>query len=154
MKPFIFLDTGPLSALTQRKGHPEGEACRAWLAGVLSAGAKVFVPEVADYELRRELVRAGKADGIARLDTFNAAESDRYLPLTTPVMRLAADLWARARARNQGIPTAAAAALDGDVILAAQVLARGLPQSDVIVATTNAAHIARFVPAETWDRIR
>ena len=148
--PHIFLDAGPLSVLTQRGGHPAGDACRAWLVAAVSAGARVFVPEVADYEVRRELIRAGKAAGVARLDAFIAAEPDRYLPVTTPVMRRAAALWAAAR--NQGVPTADPAALDADGILTAQVLEAGL--AGAIVATSNVAHLSRFVAAETWDRIR
>lgn len=152
MTPFIYLDTGPLATITQRKGHPEGEACRAWVTRVLAAGAKIFVPEIADYELRRELIRVGKSAAVSRLEAFNSFASDRYVPLTTPAMRLAADLWANVR--NQGLPTSSPHALDGDVILAAQVLLRGLPFTDVVVATSNVAHLARFVPAKTWDQIQ
>jgi hypothetical protein len=36
------------------------------------------------------------------------------------------------------------------VILAAQALSLGGP---VVVATTNPAHLARFVPAEVWQNI-
>jgi predicted nucleic acid-binding protein len=150
MTRVIFLDTSPLSLLTLRKGHPKGEACRAWLAGVLAAGAGVFVPEIADYELRRELIRAGKKDSLARLDAFNAGEPGRYVPLTTAAMRRAAELWAEVR--RQGQPTAADPALDADVILAAQALEQGL--AGVIVATSNTAHLSRFVTADIWDRIR
>ena len=52
------------------------------------------------------------------------------------------------------VPTASRDALDGDVILAAQVLSEGLPLSDFIIATSNVVHPTRFVPAATWDRIR
>ena len=64
-------------------------------------------------------------------------------------MRLAAELWAQAR--NTGRPTASDADLDADVILAAQALTLGV--ADVVVATTNPGHIARFVPAEFWQNI-
>ena len=65
-------------------------------------------------------------------------------------MREAADLWAEAR--NRGYPTAHDAALDGDVLLAAQ--ARDLhadpPGERVVVATTNVAHLERYVDAQLW----
>lgn len=76
---------------------------------------------------------------------------DRWLPLKTVAMRWAAELWAEVR--RQGMPTADRHALDIDVILAAQVLTSGLPLSDLVVATSNVAHLARFVPAQEWERI-
>ena len=72
-----------------------------------------------------------------------------YLAITTSAMRQAATFWAEAR--QQGRPTAADPALDGDVILAAQAATLG--RVDVIVATTNARHLSRFVPAELWSDI-
>jgi predicted nucleic acid-binding protein len=147
----VVLDTGPLGLVTQRRGVPEADACRQWVTTLARAGVSVLVPEVADYELRRELLRAGKSPGIARLDAFNMASAGRYLPITTTAMRLAAELWARAR--NTGLPTADARALDADVILAAQVLTTGLAPSDVVVASVNVRHIARFVASDVWSRI-
>jgi predicted nucleic acid-binding protein len=73
-----------------------------------------------------------------------------YLPITTAAMRQAAKFWAQAR--QQGRPTAGDQALDGDVILAAQAVTLGV--ADVVVATTNVAHLSRFVSAETWQSIR
>jgi predicted nucleic acid-binding protein len=147
----VFLDTGPLGLVTQRRGVPDADACRQWVRDLGHAGVSIFVPEVADYELRRELLRARKSTSVARLDAFNAARSDRYLPITTTAMRLAAELWARAR--NTGVPTADARSLDADVILAAQVLSCGIAPSDVAVASVNVRHITRFVIAELWSRI-
>ena len=66
-------------------------------------------------------------------------------------MRLAAELWARARKR--GRPTADVSALDVDVILAAQVLSAGYSPSEFVVATTNVSHISQFVPADNWQNI-
>jgi len=72
-----------------------------------------------------------------------------YLPLNTPTMRLAAELWAVARKKGQ--PTASDNTIDGDVILAAQALA--LDQEDTIIATTNVGHLARYTRAALWQDI-
>lgn len=106
-----------------------------------------MVPEIADYEVRRELIRAHRTAGVARLDALIARIG--YLAITTSAMRQAATFWAEARQRGQ--PTAADAALDGDVILAAQ--AATLDRRDVIVATTNTRHLSRFVDAALWSDI-
>ena len=100
-----------------------------------------MVPEIADYEVRRELLRLGSPVALANLDLLAARLE--YLPLDTVAMRIAARLWAQARATGQ--PTAPNHALDGDVILAAQAHALNLP---VIVATGNPVHLARYLSAE------
>jgi predicted nucleic acid-binding protein len=105
------------------------------------------VPEIADYEVRRELLRAEKFQGLARLDAL--ATRLEYLPLTTAAMRQAALFWAKAR--QQGQPTASDEALDGDVILAAQAITLGEP--DVVIATTNVGHLSRFAPAAVWQSV-
>jgi predicted nucleic acid-binding protein len=105
------------------------------------------VPEIADYEVRRELLRANRVRGLARLDALTRLLE--YLPLTTAAMRQAAVFWAQARQR--GRPTADDKALDGDVILAAQALTLGA--ADVVIATTNVGHLSRFAPAALWPDI-
>jgi len=65
-----------------------------------AAGHRFIVPAIADYEVRRELVRTGKRNGIARLNAFNAAEPDRFLFVTDSALLLGADLWARPQCRN------------------------------------------------------
>ena len=52
--------------------------------------------------------------------------------------------------RKQGRPTADDKALDGDVILAAQAVLTATADDEVIVATENVGHLARFVPAYAW----
>ena len=89
----------------------------------------------------------GSYQGINQLDTL--ARLLEYLPLTTAAMRQAAMLWARARQRGQ--PTAGDQTIDGDMILAGQALTLGV--ADVIIATTNVGHLARFAPAELWPNI-
>ncbi len=113
----------------------------------MTHGTRVIVPEIADYEVRRELLRANKASGLARLDAL--ARLLEYLPLTTAAMRQAAVFWAQAR--QQGRPTADDKALDGDMILAAQAVTLGV--ADVVIATTNVGHLSRFASAALWPDI-
>jgi predicted nucleic acid-binding protein len=107
----------------------------------------LIVPEITDYEVRRELLRAGKSKGVAQLDALIGLLE--YLPLTTPAMRQAAIFWAQAR--QQGRPTAGDQTIDGDMILAGQAMTLGV--TDVVIATTNVGHLARFAPAELWPNI-
>jgi predicted nucleic acid-binding protein len=112
---------------------------------LIVSGAQVFVPEIADYEVRRELLRVGKTQGIARLDLIK--NTIGYLPITTSIMLRAAKLWAEAR--RSGMPTADPKELDCDVILAAQALGiKGM------VATENVGHLSRFVAARRWRDIK
>ena len=147
----VILDSGPLGLLSNPTTHGQAHQARAWAQTHLANGGRIAVPEIADYEVRRELLRAGKEPGIARLDRL--CDGLGYLPLSTAIMRLAAELWAEAR--NAGLPTAHDAALDGDVILAAQaravVAANG--NETVVVATTNTAHLGRYVDARLWSEI-
>jgi predicted nucleic acid-binding protein len=148
----VFLDSGPLGLVTKRPGKSkEVDDCLQWITDLVYAGCRVVVSEVSDFEVRRELIRAGQSAGIARLDAFNTARADRYLPITTQAMRLAAELWAKTR--NMGVPTADARALDADVILAAQALSAGLPHVEIVVASVNVRHISRIVPSEEWRNI-
>ncbi len=149
MSGMVLLDAGPLGLLTNPKGGDEARRCRAWLDGLVAAGVHVMVPEGADYEIRRDLFRAGRRGGLERLDRIG--RRPRFLPVTTAVWRRAAQLWALAR--NEGYATAGDAALDCDVILAAQAQLATEDGFDVIVATTNVAHLGRFVDAREWTAI-
>jgi hypothetical protein len=107
----------------------------------------VVVPEIADFEVRRELLRMGRGESVSTLDRLCAAA--RYEAITTPIMRRAAALWAEVR--RAGRPTASEKALDADVILAAMALELADAGHDVEVATTNVGHLARFVRAALWN---
>lgn len=150
MYRIVVLDAGPLSLVTHpRGGEAAGEAQR-WLSALLRAGVSARVPEIADYEQRRELLRSGRSRSIGRMDELAAMIG--YLPITTSVMRRAARLWAQAR--NEGRPTASPESLDADVILAAQALVLEEESgSPVVVATTNPDHLSRYVAAEDWRDI-
>jgi hypothetical protein len=116
-----------------------------------AAGARVVAPEIADYEVRRELIRAGATAGIRRLDTLEAGLE--YDELTTAAMRRAAEFWAYVR--RHGMPTAAPLALDSDCILAAQASLLGGPADIVTIATQNVRHLGRLpgIIAQDWESI-
>jgi len=78
----LVLDTSPLSEIVRRPGQsPKADACRLWLRAMIAGGSVVYVPEIADYEVRRELVRLGNAASVARLNTFlTTVEYLRLLP--------------------------------------------------------------------------
>lgn len=146
----LILDSGVLGLLCHPRREINGPPT-AWLAELLTADPDrdVYLPEIADYELRRKLlhlVAVGRtsARSVDRLDQLRATLV--YLPLTTATMRHAAELWADSRLR--GLPVAADHSLDGDVILAAQTLAVG-----GTVVTTNPRHLSRFVPAKAWEEL-
>ncbi|UKP01181.1 nuclease [Nostoc sp. UHCC 0870] len=147
MSQVIILDTGPLGLVTNPKLSAESIACAQWLQTHVTAGNRVIIPEIADYEVRRELLRANKIKGIARLDDLSRFLE--YLPITTIAMQQAAQFWAQAR--QQGQPTAGDKTIDGDMILVAQAMTLAVP--NVVIATTNVGHLSRFVAAELWQSI-
>ena len=144
----VFLDTGPLGVLTNPKGTPEALACQQWVRDLLAAKVRVVVPAIADYELRRELIRAGKIAGLRRLDAVRMGLE--FDPITQAALDRAAELWAVVRTGGQ--PTAAYEALDGDSILAAQALLAIGPGDVVTIATDNVGHLGRFVDARFGRR--
>jgi predicted nucleic acid-binding protein len=145
MSIIVLLDAGPLGMISNPKATAINRGCYEWMEALVVRGGQVFVPEIADYEVRRELLRAGKSQGIARLDLIR--NTIGYLPITTSVMLKAAELWAEAR--RIGMPTSDSKALDCDVILAAQALEVGGE-----VATENVGHLTRFVTAKHWRDIQ
>jgi predicted nucleic acid-binding protein len=149
MSRHIVLDSSPLGMLSNPNASAQVLAIAQWGRDCVAAGHYLYIPEVIDYELRRELLRAGKTTGIAKLDSLKSRF--RYLPITTPAMLRAADLWATAR--RSGTPTGDPKKLDIDVILAAQALTLAVPTADLVVATSNVSHLSRFVTADLWTNI-
>jgi predicted nucleic acid-binding protein len=143
----VLLDAGLIGLVTNPNLSPESTACTRWLQTLITSGIRVIIPEIADYEVRRELLRANKVKGIARLDEL--AKLVEYLPITTTAMRQAAIFWAQAR--QQGQPTAGDKTIDSDMILAAQATTLGI--RDVVIATTNVGHLSRFAQADLWQNI-
>jgi predicted nucleic acid-binding protein len=145
----IVLDAGILGLLTNPKRSDTGEACGKWLQSMIINDRQIVVAEITDYEIRRELLRARKLNGLQRLDNFILSNAVTYLAIDTAVMRQAALLWAEAR--QQGRPATDNKALDADMILVAQAIVQCT--GDVVIATTNVKHFPSIVRADTWQNV-
>ena len=133
----LLLDTAVLGEVCHPRKYGD---VRTWL-GRAVAHHDVLISEVADYELRRELLRIGSHRSLDRLDELTRELT--YVPMATSTWRAAAKLWATLR--RAGTVTAAPNALDGDVLIAAQALAEGAS-----VVTPNVRHFEAIVPALPW----
>jgi hypothetical protein len=89
MSLIVLLDAGPLGMITNPKSSPESEACKNWLTRLASNEVEIVIPKIANYEVRRELLRAGKESGLGRLNALKGILA--YAPITTSVMLRAAD---------------------------------------------------------------
>ena len=74
MPRMVLLDTGVLSEAIHPKDDPEFNS---WFRALIAQGDLARVPEIADYELRRELIRVNKVQSIARLDNLSVAIQNR-----------------------------------------------------------------------------
>lgn len=141
----IVIDTSILGQLCYPK---KNKALAEWFAEkVRSRNDDFFVPEIADYELRRGLIKLiaqkqASAKALDHLDSLSKALE--FVPITTAIMRRAAELWAKARIA--GHVTAPEKSLDGDVILASQVI-----EVAGTVWTANERHLRFFVPTATTN---
>ncbi len=141
MPDTVILDATPLGKLA----HPTpGAEIKAWLENHLAARTILIIPEITDFEIRRNLLLSRLTKSLARLDDLKGLLL--YMPITTSVMLKAAELWADAR--RVGRSTADPKELDADVILAAQAIEVG-----AIVATENVGHLGRYVTAKDWRTI-
>ncbi len=89
MAKLVLLDTGVLGLATNPKAVTSG-AVLLWIKRLLRDGNRPLVPEIADYELRRELVRIASKTAIETLERMGTKLG--YLPLDTDTMRRAAEL--------------------------------------------------------------
>lgn len=87
---------------------------------------------------------------MTRLDALRASPAVLYLPMTDAALVHAASVWADIRRR--GLPTAHSAELDCDVVLVALLQTAALPPDRIVIAISNVGHLARFYPAEMWQR--
>lgn len=142
----VLLDSGPLGMIAHAQANTP---IASWAHSLLAAGTIVVVPEVTDYEVRRELIRAKLIRSIQKLDNLN--KTFVYLPITTEAMLAAAQLWADMRSR--GRPTSGKNSLDADAILAAQANTLRGREVQTIVATDNVQHLNQMTHAEYWHDI-
>jgi predicted nucleic acid-binding protein len=138
----VFLDTQLIWLIVHPRGGAKTIELNAVFARRLDLGDQLTVAEICDFEARREMLRRGASRQLHNLDAFVAV--NRFVSIDSAAMRLAAEIWAQLR--RAGRPTAADAALDCDVILAAQ--ASGF--DDYIVATENLRHLGRVCNATHW----
>jgi len=70
------LDAGPLGRIAHPRVNLE---IAAWFERLLSSGVAVILPEIADYEVRRNLLLEGLTKSVARLNQLKMTLT--YLPL-------------------------------------------------------------------------
>ena len=144
MSKILVLDTGPAGKIAHPAIAPN---VLQWLQARVATGDKFVLPEIVDYELRRNFlleIRRGRTSfdrSLQRLDQLRSRLI--FLPLNSEAMLRAAEMWAESR--SLGKPTADPKELDSDVILAAQAL-----QIGGTVVTENPGHLALFVRIERW----
>ena len=136
----LLLDTAVVGEICHPRKYDD---VRAWFARA-AAAHEMLLSEVADYELRRELLRIDSRRSLDRLDEL--MREIRYIPVTTATWRAAARLWALQR--KAGRVTAAEGGLDGDVLIAAQALAE-----DAVIVTPNTRHFDSMVRTVTWQEV-
>ena len=140
MNSTVVLDARPLLQIC----HPrKWEDISDWSAQVVASGRRVVVPEITDYEVRRLLLKREATRQIEELERY--VDELYYAPLTTALMREAAQIWAEAE--NSGHRFGHPKTLNADAILVAQTQAMG---EDVTVITRNVRHLAPFVEAVWW----
>jgi DNA-binding transcriptional regulator LsrR (DeoR family) len=58
MSRIVLLDSGPLGRVSNPRASAENRRCQAWAKSLRAKSLMLRVPEIADYEVRRELLRA------------------------------------------------------------------------------------------------
>ena len=146
----VLLDSGVLGMVCHSDStSKEIQECNEWLEKLLGAGHTVCIPEICDYEIRRNLILEELRQSISNLDSLQ--EVLEYLPLNTAVLLEAAEFWAAAH--KQKTPTAGKEELDVDMILCAHAKVGITYGTGVVIATTNPGHIGLFAEAKKWRDI-
>ena len=144
MSSTLVLDARPLLQLCHSR---KWQGISDWLVEIASSGRRIIVPEITDYEVRRLLLKRGASAQLRRLNDIG--NETYYSPLTTELMRDAAQVWADAEGSGHrfGHPKT----LNADAILIAQTRAIGDRRS-VTVITKNTKPLDPFVNAVWWKK--
>ena len=70
MARLILLDSGPLGLIVRAPSKPQIVRCLNWLHTISTTGAIVVIPEIAHYEVRRELFRIRAVGSLRRLERY------------------------------------------------------------------------------------
>lgn len=140
----LAFDSGPLGQLAHPDTTRFPELVR-WFAEHRIAGTQFIFPEIADFEVRRNLILERRRRSLRRLN--DVLYFGHYLPITTSAMRLAAVLWAHQRriGRSVGDPKE----LNADVIVAAQSI-----QARAVLITENPRHFPVRLATSHWSAIK
>jgi predicted nucleic acid-binding protein len=114
-----------------------------WFRSLLLSGAdslEILISVLADYELRRVLIRRGANASLARLDDLT--RSIRYIPVTAENVRRAAEISARLAADGQHVS-------DVDSLMAAQAIAEGA----VLVTSDRSLQKVPGLTAKDWSEL-
>lgn len=136
MNKVVLVDSTPLGQITHPNIKPQ---VKNWLQNLNNQEIKLLIPEIADYELRRQLLLNNRVKSIKRLDDLIKG---RLILIDRKTVLKACELWAWIR--KQGLPTADRENIDGDVILSAQAILQTEFYYEVIIVTENVKHISRF----------
>ena len=152
MLPIVLLDAGVVGLACSSPRSSEVERFARWFDEMLGVGVDLWIPDIARYEVRRELLRLNATRKLDRLDKF--CDGLALVSVTLEAWEVAGYFWATVR--RMGRPTADPNALDADAILAGVAVTIEHPGQAVIVATTNVRHLSWFpgVDARFWDQIQ
>jgi len=80
MREYVLLDSSLLGHACQRRGMVLADQCRLWIDGLMARGVEVVVPEIADFEVRRELTRTNALGGMPS----PSSAAHHFPPLSLP----------------------------------------------------------------------
>ena len=73
MSRVVILDSAPVGEICGPGGRPATDDAQRWLSGLVNAGVRVILPDIIDYENRRELIRRRASKQLDFLDALGLA---------------------------------------------------------------------------------
>lgn len=142
----VLLDSGPLGEIISPK--PKGYI-KDWLSFIKQNKISLRVPEIIDYEIRRNLILSNLGKSERRLNQYRNRKE--FIHLNSEILICACEIWAELRRIGQ--PTASKERLDIDVLLIAQAISQTDSFEEVIIVTTNVKHLIRCIEygIQVWD---